>query len=150
MQVMAIIPCPNCGTKNNIDPARAATAIPKCGRCGTPLSISSPAHPVEVTDATFAQTLAGAGEKPVLVDAWATWCPPCRMLAPTIDALAGESAGRWIIAKLDTDQNPQTASRFNISSIPTLLIFKRGQLVDKLVGVQPKQAIAARLTQAAG
>jgi len=69
------------------------------------------------------------------------------MLAPTIDALASESAGRWVVGKLDTDHNPQVASRFQISSIPTLLIFKRGQLVDQLVGVQPKPAIAARLAQ---
>ena len=100
--------------------------------------------PVEVTDATLPRVLAEAGEKPVLVDCWAEWCPPCRMLAPTIEALAAGSAGRWVIAKLDTEQNPRTASQFHINSIPTMLIFKKGELVDQLVGLQPRPAIEAR------
>ena len=146
-----IVTCPKCGAKNNVDPAKAARATPKCGKCGKPLPASAgestDGHPVEVTDATFAQVVNAAGDKPVLVDAWAAWCGPCRMLAPTIDALAKESAGRYVVAKLDTDANPQTASRFRISSIPTLLIFKRGQLVDQLVGLQPKPNIAAALSK---
>ncbi len=148
---MTIVTCPNCGAKNRVDERAAATKQPVCGRCGTklpsPSSTTDDGHPVELTDANFASFLAGAGEKPVLVDCWAAWCGPCRMLAPTIDALAGESAGRWIVAKLDTDRHPQTAARFQISSIPTLLIFKQGRLVDQLVGLQPKPAIEARLAQ---
>ena len=81
----------------------------------------------------------------MLVDAWAEWCGPCRMIAPVLDQLAGESAGRYKIAKLNIDENPRTAAQFNIRSIPTLLIFKNGSLVDQIIGVQPKQAIAARL-----
>ena len=148
---MTIVTCPKCGAKNRVDERAAADRQPVCGRCGTKLQVPSAAagaadgHPIEVTDNSFASVLSAAGDKPVLVDCWATWCPPCRMLAPTIDALAAESADRWVIGKLDTDHNPQTAARFGISSIPTLLIFKRGQLVDQLVGVQPKPAIAARL-----
>jgi thioredoxin len=150
-----IVTCPQCGAKNRVDERAAATRQPVCGRCGTklpklPLTAESTAsadssHPIEVTDATFEQVLGEAGDRPVLIDCWAAWCGPCRMLAPTIDALARESNGRWAIAKLDTDQNPQTSSRFNISSIPTLLIFKNGKLVDQLVGLQPKPAIEARL-----
>ena len=149
---MAIVTCPNCGAKNRVDERAAATKQPVCGRCGTKLpapsaAVESDGHPVELTDATFASQINSAGDKPVLVDCWAAWCGPCRMLAPTIDALAAESNGRYVVAKLDTDANPQTAARFRISSIPTMLIFKRGQLVDQLVGLQPKQAIAARLAQ---
>src|SRR5688500_4009005 len=102
----AVATCPNCGAKNRIDPRRAADQQPVCGNCGTKLAASatsssdaSPTHPIEVTDANFAQVLADAGDKPLLIDAWATWCPPCRALAPTIDALARDSNGRYVIGK---------------------------------------------------
>ena len=81
----------------------------------------------------------------VIIDFYATWCPPCRALAPVIDALAKDAAGRWVVGKLDTDKNPRTAGQFRISSIPTMLIFKNGQLVDQLVGLQPRQQIEAAL-----
>ena len=148
---MSIVVCPKCGAKNRVNERAAAMKQPVCGRCGTKLPLEGAAadasHPIEVTDGNFAQVLADAGDKPVLIDCWATWCPPCRMLAPTIDALAAESSGRYVIGKLDTDNNPQTSSRFQISSIPTMLIFKRGQLIDQIVGLQPKAAIAARLAK---
>ena len=152
---MTIVTCPNCGAKNRVDERAAASRQPVCGRCGTKLSVvgaggaagGADGHPVEVTDATFASVLSGAGDRPVLVDCWATWCPPCRMLAPTIDALAAESAGRWVVGKLDTDHNPQTAARFRISSIPTLLIFKNGQLADQIVGLVAKDEITKKLDQ---
>jgi thioredoxin len=102
-------------------------------------------EPVALSDATFAQFLDQAGGRPALIDCWAPWCGPCRMLAPTIDQLAAESAGRYVVGKLNTDENPRTASQFNISSIPTLLIFKNRTLVDRVVGVHPKPAIAQRL-----
>jgi thioredoxin len=148
--IATIVVCPKCGAKNRVNERAAETKQPVCGRCGTKLSVgpsaaTSDGHPIEISDANFERVLAEAGDVPVLIDCWATWCPPCKALAPTIDALARESAGRWIIGKLDTDQNPQTAGRFRISSIPTMLIFKRGQLVDQLVGLQPKQAIEAAL-----
>jgi thioredoxin 1 len=149
-----IVICPNCSAKNRVDPVAAAVKQPVCGHCKTPLIAPavSPAsgvddHPVELTDANFDSFLQSAGDKPVLVDFWATWCPPCRMLAPTIEQLAKESAGRYVIAKLDTDQSPRTAARFQISGIPTMIIFERGQKVDQLVGVAPKEAIAGKLMQ---
>jgi len=99
-----------------------------------------------VTDETFAQdVISASSSRPVLVDAWAEWCGPCRMIAPLLDQLAAESHGRYQITKLNVDENPRIAAQFNIRSIPTLLLFKNGQLVDQIIGVAPKQTIAARL-----
>jgi thioredoxin len=145
---MTIATCPSCGAKNRVDETRADVQ-PVCGRCKTPLGTGAGAasngHPVELTDATFDQVVRSAGDKLVLVDAWAAWCGPCRMIAPTIESLAAESNGRWLVGKLDVDRNPMTAQRYRIASIPTLLIFKGGQLVQQLVGLQPKPAIQAAL-----
>jgi thioredoxin 1 len=110
-----------------------------------PDASSSAGETISITDANFEQSLAMAGDRPLLIDCWAAWCGPCRMLTPTIDQLARESQGRWVIGKLNVDENPRTASRFNISSIPAMLIFRNGELRDQLVGLQPKQAIEARL-----
>src|ERR1700754_1928144 len=79
---------------------------------------------------------------------WAPWCGPCRIVGPIVDQLAAESNGRYRVAKLNVDDNPQTASRYQIGSIPTLLIFKNGAVIDRIVGAQPKQAIVAQLNQA--
>jgi thioredoxin len=146
---MTIQTCPNCGTRNRINETLALAHKPVCGKCGAPLTDQGDAggsKPQIVTDASFAaDVVAASSSKPVLVDAWAEWCGPCRMIAPVLDQLAAESNGRYKIAKLNVDENPRTASQFNIRSIPTMLIFKNGQLVDQIVGAQPKQAIAARL-----
>jgi thioredoxin len=145
---MQVITCPNCGAKNRVDQTLARGRQPVCGRCGSPLPTASPSstgHPIAVTDATFADTVLAVRGKPVLVDIWATWCGPCRMLAPTLDQLAAESDGRYVIAKLNVDENPHTAARYQVSGIPAMLIFKDGQLVDQVVGLAPKQAIAAKL-----
>ena len=149
---MAILTCPNCGTKNRVDSGKASKHRPLCGKCGTPLDSVNDVRstPLEVTDATFARDVLGAGKTPVVVDCWAPWCGPCRALGPTIDKLAEESQGRYLVAKLNTDKNPETAGRYKISSIPALLFFKNGRLVDQLVGVRPKQTIAARLGSMVG
>ncbi|HEY0004374.1 MAG TPA: thioredoxin [Pyrinomonadaceae bacterium] len=147
-----IVTCARCGAKNRVDERAAAERRrPVCGRCGAALEASGAAEsgkPRILTDATFAQEVSQAGERPLLIDCWAEWCGPCRMIAPMLDQLAAESNGRYIIAKLNVDENPQTAAQFRISSIPTMLIFKNGNLVDRLVGAQPKQTIAARLANA--
>lgn len=143
---MSIVACAKCGTKNRVDESAAAVQQPVCGRCGAPLEAGgSAAHPETVTDATFPSSVLNASGPPVLVDFWAAWCGPCRMIAPALDQLATESGGRYRIAKLNVDENPQTAAQFGIQSIPALLIFKDGQLVDRLLGAQPKQVIASRL-----
>jgi thioredoxin 2 len=113
-----------------------------CGKCKKPLSATR--EPLTVTDANFASAVE-ASPVPVLLDLWAPWCGPCRMIAPVIEQLASEMAGRVRVAKLNVDDNPVTASRFNIKSIPALLILKGGGEVDRMVGVQPKQEIARRL-----
>jgi thioredoxin len=156
---MAIVTCPNCGAKNRVDETRASQLQPVCGKCGLKLppvgassegSTSAPTHPVTLTDASLAGALAGAGAKPVLVDCWAPWCGPCRAIAPVMDQLAAESGGRWVVGKLNVDENPRTAQQFHIDAIPAMLLFKNGAVVDKIVGLQPKQAIAAKLAQYAG
>ena len=148
--------CTRCQAKNRIDEAAAVHQQPVCGRCGTPLELASPGmrandagKPRVVTDASFEREVLGAGPAPVLVDCWAPWCTPCLMIAPVLDQLASESQGRYEIAKLNVDDNPQVSGRFGIRSIPTMLIFKNGELVDTLVGALPKQTIAARLAKAA-
>lgn len=99
---------------------------------------------VTVTDQNFEQEVLNS-EEPVLVDFWAAWCGPCRIIAPAIEELASEFEGRAKIAKMDVDTNPQVAMSFGIRSIPTLLFFKDGKVVDQLIGVAPKKALADRL-----
>jgi len=143
---MQVVTCRNCGARNRVDEGRLANSEAKCGRCGEKLRASEQeSKPVTITDQTFEREVVQARGRPFLVDCWAPWCGPCRMVAPVLDQLAAESAGRYRITKLNVDENPQTASRFNIASIPTMLIFKDGKLIDRLIGAQPKQAIAERL-----
>ncbi len=145
---MQVVVCSKCGSKNRVDESRLATSEAKCGRCGAKLSSTTgqqDSKPVIITDGTFEREVLQTSGRPVLVDCWAPWCGPCRMIAPVLDELAAESLGRYRITKLNVDENPQTSARFRISSIPTLLIFKEGKLIDRLIGAQPKQAIAERL-----
>jgi thioredoxin 2 len=144
---MTIITCSKCGAKNRVDQSRADHETPKCGKCGAPLPIDT--GPLTVTDTNFAALVLNAGSTPIMVDCWATWCPPCRAIAPMVEQMAHEAAGRWRIGKLDVDANPSTARQFHLDSIPTLLIFKSGQLVDRLVGAHPKPAMEAALRKAA-
>src|SRR5512146_1676992 len=109
---MAIIACPQCGAKNRVDPAAASSARPMCGKCHAPLpEVVEDAGPLTVSDDTFEQ-LVLHNPLPVLVDCWAPWCGPCRMLAPAIEQLAAESAGRYVVGKLNVDENPQVAQQF--------------------------------------
>ena len=101
---------------------------------------------IVVTDADFATQVEGSTGLTV-VDFWATWCGPCRMIAPILDQLAVEFAGKVKVTKLDVDNNQQTTVKFNVRSIPTLLFFKDGKLVDQVVGAVPKTALAAKFEQ---
>jgi thioredoxin len=148
---MMVVACSKCRTKNRVDPRNAANQIAKCGKCGTPLELNPDVDTVEhnkpliVTDTTFQHEVLQSRNRPVLLDCWAPWCGPCRMVGPIMEQLAAESKGRYRVAKLNVDENPRTAAQFQIQSIPTLLIFKDGELVDRMIGAQPKPAIAARL-----
>ncbi len=101
-------------------------------------------HPVEITDANF-DTEVTKSNIPVLIDFWAVWCGPCKMIAPFVEELAGEYEGKIKVGKVDVDSNPQISMNYGIRSIPTLLVFKDGKVVDQIIGAVPKQAIAAKL-----
>ena len=123
------IRCASCARWNRIDAHRAANG-PKCGACGSPLALD---HPVLLDDTTFDRVIAGT-DVPVLVDFYADWCGPCRMMAPAVEELARTSVGRAVVAKLDTDASPRTAGRFQIRGIPTSIVFRGGAEAKRQTG----------------
>jgi thioredoxin 2 len=148
---MKVVTCTKCGAKNRVDETKLANSEAKCGRCGTKLDAETAnGGPTVLTDASFQQEVLNASGPPTLVDFWAPWCGPCRIVGPIVDQLASESGGRYRVAKLNVDDNPATASRYQVASIPTMLIFKNGAVVDRLVGAQPKQVIVDHLNHATG
>jgi thioredoxin 1 len=104
---------------------------------------AAPARPVDVDDASLAEFV--RGNRVAVIDVWAPWCGPCRIVGPIVDQLAGEMAGRVAFAKLNADDNPATMHAFGIQGIPTLLVFRAGRLVDRIVGALPKPALAAAI-----
>ena len=144
---MELVPCAACGATNRVPRDKLAKGLaPVCGRCKSALAAA--AGPLIVTDATFTPDVEQS-PLPVLLDLWAPWCGPCRMLAPIVEELAAEMAGRVRVAKLNVDENPRTAARFNARGIPTLLVLTAGREVDRMVGVQPKSEIVRHLERVA-
>jgi len=101
--------------------------------------------PIEVNDANFQAEVLQA-DKPVLVDFWAVWCGPCKMIAPTVEEMAKDYDGKLKVAKMDVDANPRTAMQYGIRSIPTLLVFKGGQVVEQIIGAVPKRHLVDKIT----
>ena len=128
----AVLPCTACGKLNRVDLSRADSQ-PKCGTCRAPLVLDAP---VVLTDANFDTVIANSSV-PVMVDFYADWCGPCKMMAPVFADLAKRQRGQAIVAKVDTDRNPEVASRFAIRSIPTITLFKDGKEVARQVGAVP-------------
>ena len=130
------LPCGACGRWNRIA-ARRMTDGPKCGVCAAPLNL---AHPIALSDATFDRVIRET-TLPVLVDFYADWCGPCRMMTPAVDELARTSAGHALVAKLDTDASQKVASRYQIRGIPTVIVFRNGREARRQSGVLPLTAL---------
>jgi thioredoxin 2 len=138
-----LIRCASCGQVNRVSEKKLQLGLqPKCGRCKQPLLLNN--IPTNLSDSTFSDFVEKSSI-PVLVDFWAPWCGPCHAMAPVIEQLANEMSGKIVVGKLDTDENPRVSSRFQIQSIPTLILFNNGKEVDRLIGVRPKQEIASRI-----
>ena len=133
-----IVSCPSCGKRNRV-PA-ASSGLPQCASCGAKLPWL-----VAGTDADFAEAV--DARVPVLIDLWAPWCAPCRAVAPILEKVALERAGKLKVVKVDVDENPLVQARFNAMSIPTMVLWKQGREVARQVGARQKQALDRWLDQ---
>lgn len=131
----APVSCPQCGRANRIPPAAAGS--PRCGHCRTALPWI-----VDADDSDFADVAEGA-RLPVLVDLWAAWCGPCRMVAPVVERAARQYAGRLKVVKVDVDRAPAVAARYDARSIPTLLLLRSGRVAGRQVGAPPGDRLLA-------
>jgi len=135
-----VVKCANCGYRNRV-PA-AATGVPRCGHCHQPLPWIADAN-----DDTFAEIAEGASI-PVVVDMWAPWCGPCRMVSPALEQLATERAGQLKLVKVDVDKAPAISQRFTVQAVPTLLLLDHGQILARQAGAAPVAALRNWLDQA--
>ena len=129
-----LIPCPSCGKTNRVRYSSLG-AKTRCANCH--VALSPPAEPVEVRDSAAFDALVSASPLPVVVDFWAPWCGPCRMMAPELEKVAKEAAGEWLVVKVDTEAVPELGERFRIQSIPTLALFRGGREVNRVAGARP-------------
>ena len=137
----ATVACPFCETLNRVDMARMADR-PKCANCGRPILLD---RPVAISDAAF-DAMTTETTVPVVVDFYADWCGPCKIMAPLLDDVAHRRAGQILFAKLDTDRNPLTGPRFGIRGIPTLIAFRQGKEVARRAGAMPPAELDAFLS----
>jgi thioredoxin 2 len=142
-----VLACPSCGQKNRLSYDRLTSAV-RCARCKEELA--APATPVEVPDADAFDRAVAAASLPLVVDYWAPWCGPCRMVAPELDKVAARQAGRLLILKVNTDALPDLGQRFGILSIPTMAVFANGREVARTTGARPAGEIEAFVAQAIG
>jgi thioredoxin 2 len=133
-----IVVCSNCQTKNRVP--SVARGVPRCGKCHQPLR-----WVVNAGDADFASVVEAA-TVPVLVDIWAPWCGPCRMVNPALEQIAGEFAGRIKLVKVNADESPAVSQRFEVLAIPTLLLMEHGEVIDKQVGAAPVSHLRSWVT----
>lgn len=137
-----VVTCHHCDKQNRLPAARMSERA-RCAACKTPLLPSD--HPIAIESADDFDELLRDAPAPVLVDFWATWCPPCRAVAPELDKLAAERSGSLITAKLDTDRLPEVAGRYAIRGIPTMILFRSGREDRRISGAMPKASIVAQL-----
>ncbi len=135
-----IIACPNCGRKNRVPAAAAGT--PRCGNCHKPLPWI-----VDAGDDDFAE-VAEHASVPALIDLWAPWCGPCRMVSPALEQLATEMAGKLKLVKVNVDESPKLQQRFGVQAIPTLMLLRDGQVAARQTGAAPAAALRTWLEQA--
>src|SRR5436190_1732046 len=133
-----VVRCPGCGQGNRLRYERLGET-PRCAKCGTRLSF--PAEPLAIPDEPAFDAITSRSALPVLVDFWAEWCGPCKMVAPELAKVAAESAGRWLVVKVNTEQIPELAQRFGVSAIPTLALFKNGREAARQAGAMPAAGI---------
>jgi thioredoxin 2 len=139
-----VLACPSCGQRNRVPFGRDA----KCGTCGT--ALPNPSEPIEVPTAEAFDALVKGSKLPILVDFWAPWCGPCRMVAPEMARVASANAGRYLVVKVNTDAIPELGDRFAIRSIPTMAVFRDGRELARTAGARPAAQIEAFVRQAAG